>query len=254
MTKSIAWGWLFVALSLPAYAQEEIPAETAAAEEAAPAADESAAADSGTAADDSASAGESGSDSTSDSASSEDSSGAEDTASDDSSGDGEGGGRGLNLYVGLEFDQAKVDLDDRDTSTSLGRSRFDTDFYKIRLGARVFEGVGIEFHAGVPSSNASDRKLEMKQFYGLYLVPTGVIMETVEVSARLGYAYVKLDSEQGSDDADGASFGLALEVPLRRFGENLPNVRIGGGGTVYQEQREGRIYGYHFGLRYDFSL
>ena len=112
----------------------------------------------------------------------------------------------------------------------------------------------MEFHAGIPANKSSDDELETEQFFGLYLVPTGVLLDTVEVSVRLGYAYTRLKSEQGSENTDGASFGLAFELPLRLLGESLPDLRIGAGGTVYQEEREGRIFGWHGGIRYDFTL
>lgn len=255
MKKQMAWACLAACLALPAAAQDEIPAEEAAAD----VSTEPAAADAAPVEEIAAEPTVIDDGSGSDSAPVEDAAPVEEVASEDSysddaeSGD-EGGGLGLNLYVGLEFDQTKVDIDDEASEAALGRNRFDADFYKLRLGARIFDGVGVEFHAGFPAGDASEDELEVKQFYGLYLVPTGVIMETVEISARLGYAFVELDSELGSEDADGASFGLAAELPLRVFGEGMPNLRFGVGGTVYQEERSGRIYGFHGGIRYDFSL
>lgn len=253
MKKQMGWGILVACLALPLAAQDEAPAEAdvaapeqitedavviddgsdaAVSEEAAPSDDSAMAADA-----DSSYESESSGDDTGDSASEE------------------GGGLGLNLYVGLEYDQTTVDLDDDQTEAAFGGgNRFDADFYKLRLGARLFESVGLELHAGFPASDASNDELEVKQFYGLYLVPTGVLMEMIEVSARLGYAFVELENDQGSEDADGASFGLGAELPLRAFGESLPNLRIGVGATVYQEQRSGRMYGFHGGIRYDFSL
>lgn len=162
--------------------------------------------------------------------------------------------RTWNLYVGLEFDQTTVDVNDEGLQAALGRRRFDSDFYKLRLGARFFDAVGVEFHAGFPANNSGDKELETKQFYGLYLVPTGVLLDTVEVSARLGYAFMTLESEGQEEDLDGASFGLAAELPLRLISESMPNLRIGVGGTVYQEQRDTRVFGWHAGLRYDFTL
>lgn len=162
---------------------------------------------------------------------------------------------GLKLYVGLDYDMTTVDINDKDKAATLGRHRFDSNFYKLRLGIRAFEGIGVEFHAGVPANNASSTKLETKQFYGLYLVPTGVLLNTVEVSARLGYAYTEVKGDQGKENEDGASFGIAFEVPLRLvLGDDAPNIRIGAGGTVYQEDRASRIFGWHGGIRYDFTL
>lgn len=185
---------------------------------------------------------------------------AEDTASADDSGDSSGGdesgsdGEGLKLYVGVDYDMTTVDINDGGVETALSGDRFDSDFYKLRIGTRLFEAVGLELNAGFPANNASSEKLETKQFYALYLVPTGVLFELIEVSARIGYAYTELKGDAGSEDADGMSFGLGVELPLRRFGESLPDLRIGAGGTVYQEDRDGRVYGFHGGVRYDFTL
>lgn len=185
---------------------------------------------------------------------------AEDAASADDSGDSSGGdesggdGEGLKLYVGVDYDMTTVDINDGGVETALSGDRFDSDFYKLRIGTRLFEAVGLELNAGFPANNASSEKLETKQFYALYLVPTGVLFELIEVSARIGYAYTELKGDAGSEDADGMSFGLGVELPLRRFGESLPDLRIGAGGTVYQEDRDGRVYGFHGGVRYDFTL
>jgi hypothetical protein len=255
MKKAMGWAVLAMAvLALPVMAQDEAdPAEASAP-----------AADAGAPADD-ASAGSSSEDTSAAEAVTSGDSAAEATSSEDSStiatdegsssGDeGGDGGSGRTFYVGLDYDMTKIDINDRGTREALGRRRFESNFYKLRLGARIFEGVGLEFHAGFPDNDASARKLETKQFYALYLVPTGVLFDLVEVSARIGYAYTELESELGKDDADGASFGLAVEVPLRHFGEGMPNLRIGAGGTVYQEERDGRVFGWHGGVRYDFTL
>jgi hypothetical protein len=275
MKKAMGWAVLAAclaapAMTTPAMAQDETapaadagaaPAEDASAS--APAADDAAAASSSgdssaaeavtgggdaTAVTDSSSSG--------DSSSSSDVSSSSDTstiATDDSSSSDSSGG-GHTFYIGLDYDMTKIDINDKGTREALGRRRFESNFYKLRLGARIFEGVGLEFHAGFPDNNASSKKLETKQFYGLYLVPTGVLFDVVEISARLGYAYTELKSELGKDDADGASFGLAVELPLRNFGEGMPNLRVGVGGTVYQEERDGRVFGWHGGVRYDFTL
>lgn len=252
MKKAMGWAVLAAFLASPAMAQDE----AAPAEESAPAMEEGSSTESSSSGDSSAAEALSGGDaSAGDAGASEDTTSTvgtdEGSASTDEDG---GGGSGRTFYIGLEYDMTKVDINDSDTREALGRRKFESNFYKLRLGARIFEGVGLELHAGFPDNDASSHKLETKQFYGLYLVPTGVLFDLVEVSARVGYAYTELKSELGKDDADGASFGLAVELPLRHFGEGMPNLRIGAGGTVYQEDRKGRVYGWHGGIRYDFTL
>jgi hypothetical protein len=249
MKKAMGWAVLAAFLALPVMAQDEAaPVEEAPAEEAPPAADDSSSAGSE---DSSAAAEPTDGESASDAGASEDTS---TLSTDDTAVSEDSGGGGRVFYVGLDYDMTKIDINDKGTRDALGRRRFESNFYKLRLGTRLFEGVGLELHAGFPDNDASARKLETKQFYALYLVPTGVLFDLVEVSARVGYAYTELESELGKDDADGASFGLAVELPLRHFGEGMPNLRIGAGGTVYQEERDGRVFGWHGGIRYDFTL
>lgn len=253
MKKLMAWAWLAVALSVPAYAQDESPA----AADVPPA--ETIAEDAVVIDDGSGSAEERAE---AEAAEITEPAPAEDVAVveaayDDSGDDGDvdqDEGLGLNLYVGVEYDQTTVDVNDEGIRQELSGRRFDSDFYKLRLGIRMFEAIGLEVQAGFPANDSSRDELETKQFYGIYFVPTGVLLNTVEVSARLGYAYTELESEDGSKDADGASFGIAFELPLRLFGEGMPNLRLGAGGTVYQEDRDARVFGWHGGLRYDFTL
>lgn len=163
-------------------------------------------------------------------------------------------GADLNLYLGLEYDLSTIDFEEGELRESFNGTRFDSEFYKLRLGVRLFESVGVELQAGIPASDSGEDELETRQFYGLYLVPTAVALEVIEVSARVGYAFISLENDTGDEDFDGISFGVAAELPLRVFGEGLPNFRIGLGATVYQVEREARVFGFHGGLRYDFSI
>lgn len=257
MNKKMRRGWsrrcwvvltLGLGAAMPALAQEEpppveeaAPAEVAApAEEVAPA--EEAAPDEDAAPTEESVAGD-------ESGSSEEAGG----ESDGSSG-GESGSEGLPLYVGVEFAQTRIEVNDDALRAAFGSRRFDSDFYKLRLGARVLDGVGVEFQGGIPGSDSGNKKLETSQYYGLFLVPTGVAFETVEISARIGYSLISIENDTADEDIDGMSFSLALELPIRRFAEGLPDLRLTAAGDVYQGDREARVYGYSVGLRYDFRL
>lgn len=249
MKKLMTWAWVAVLATTSVMAQDEVaPADSAAPADAAL---EAAPADASPA--DAVPAEEAA-------APVEEAAPAEDTASAEDSGGSSGGeedtgdAEGRKLYVGVDYDMTTVDINDGQVASALSGNRFDSDFYKLRLGTRLFEAVGLELNAGFPANNAGAEKLETQQFYALYLVPTGVLFELIEVSARIGYAYTELQGDAGSEDADGMSFGLGVELPLRGFGGSLPDLRIGVGGTVYQEDRDGRVYGFHGGLRYDFTL
>lgn len=163
-------------------------------------------------------------------------------------------GSGLRLYAGLEYDMTTVDFDEGKQREDFGGRRFDSDFYKLRLGARLFDGVAVELHAGLPANRAGGDEVETQQFYALYLVPTGVLLNVVEISARLGYAFTTVENKNASADLDGASFGVAVELPFRIFGEGPPNFRVGAGATVYQADRDARVFGVHGGLRFDFTV
>lgn len=276
MNQRIAWGSLLLAVALPVMAQDEaavdqaiaaeeavVVTEEAAVEEtateAAAPAEEAPAADAAVAEDVAAPAEESlGATADAPEAAVEDVAEEQYVADagdpDESSDVGSDEGLGLDLYVGVEFDQTTVDLQNEGLGNAFGSNRFDSDFYKLRLGARIADGIGVELHAGFPAHDAGDGEVETKQFYAFYFVPTGVLLNTVEVSARLGYAMTSLENDQTDDDFDGMSFGLAAELPIRRFGEGLPNLRFGVGATVYQEDNEARVYGFHGGLRFDFSI
>lgn len=165
-----------------------------------------------------------------------------------------GSGEGLPLYVGVEFAQTRVEVSEEGLEAAFGARRFDSEFYKLRVGTRLFEGVGLEAQVGVPASDSGEGEVETSQYYGLFLVPTGVFMDLVEISARIGYSMMTIENDLADEDLDGMSFAIAIELPLRAFGESLPDLRLTSSGAVFQEDRDARVYGYTVGLRYDFRL
>lgn len=165
-----------------------------------------------------------------------------------------GSGEGLPLYMGVEFAQTRVEVSEEGLEAAFGARRFDSEFYKLRVGTRLFEGVGLEAQIGVPASDSGEGEVETSQYYGLFLVPTGVFMDLVEISARIGYSMMTIENDLADEDLDGMSFAIAIELPLRAFGESLPDLRLTSSGAVFQEDRDARVYGYTVGLRYDFRL
>jgi hypothetical protein len=257
--------------SAPLMAQEETPPADAAATDApaadAPATDASAApADSSSSTDAASSDSSSASDSSSSDSSSSDSSAASATDSSSESSDTSAAidnseladtEPGFPLYLGLEYDTSKIEIAKDSTQAKFGGARrYGSDFYKLRVGARIFEAVGFELQAGVPNrkGDIDDNDLKTKSFYGAYIVPTGVAFDLLEISARLGYSYAKWSAGGSSETTDGVSYGLAIEFPLTRISEGMPNIRITTAGTVYQQDHDVRSYGWSAGLRYDFNL
>src|SRR3546814_8584097 len=54
---------------------------------------------------------------------------------------------------------------------------------------------------------------------------------------------------------DAVSFGLNFEVPVFVNPDSrLPDIRIGGGGTVFYAENAARTYGFHAGIRFDFKI
>lgn len=136
-----------------------------------------------------------------------------------------------------------------------GSSDLTSNFNQIRAGVRVFNTVGIEAHYGRKgSSGNAPGTVEVKNYEGIFIVPTATVLNTVELAAVLGYNWIQLDRPGASKKLNGIAYGLNLELPLRVLWEKLPNIRLGGGVMVYQSGSRSHIYGTHFGARYDFSL
>lgn len=284
MSKTIISLGLAMMLAVPAtaWAQEEVaPSEADSSADASAAdgstsdataegADEaSAATDADTSSDASADAGseisaEASADSSAD-AGGEDTSGSDTASSDgssysdtsDESGSSDDGdsGDGLRFYVGAERAETTLDLSGETLQNRYGRDQLDGGSYLGRVGVRIAEGISIEgIGSFAPDDDKGGRDAKFTQIYGAYLVTTGTVMETVEVSGRVGYALVRAENATADEKFDNVSYGVEMALPLRVFSDSLPNVRLVGGGTVYSQERQARIYGWHYGLRYDFGF
>ncbi|WP_028007020.1 outer membrane beta-barrel protein [Solimonas flava] len=234
---------------VPAYAQESAaPADESAPVEAAPAeaVADPLATDSGAAGAE-ATGSETGSEAVETSASED--SGSDETAS---------APRRESLYVygGIDYAALSTSLSKDSLKNSLGGDDFDSDFYRLRVGTRLLPSIGIEAQFGIKNEDGkSAGKVETSQMYGLYVVPTGNLFRFLEVSAPIGYSHLRLENSNGKVDFDSLSFGLNLEVPVYVNPDSRwPDVRIGGGGTVFYAEREARTYGYHAGVRLDFKI
>jgi hypothetical protein len=185
-----------------------------------------------------------------------------DTASSDSSDSGTSGEparsarQPIYVYAGADYAFLRTDLSKDKLKNALGGDQFDSDFYLLRFGARVFPQIGIEGQVGIKNENGNGSdKVETNQLFGLYVVPTGNLFRFLEVSAPIGYSHLKVSNDNGSVKFDAVSFGLNLEVPLYvNPNSKLPDIRLSGGGTMYFAQREARTYGYQAGLRFDFKI
>lgn len=159
------------------------------------------------------------------------------------------------LYAGVDLVEVRASFSDDALIAKFGNDKLNSSYYRLRVGTRLFEAIGVEAHYGLPDQDDSgERNFETGEYYGAFIVPTGVFLDVVEISAPVGYTLTKVERGGASEKFDAVSFGLNIEVPITLDSEWLPDIRIGGGGTVYQAKNDARIYGYHFGIRLDFKL
>lgn len=231
---------LGLALSAPAHAQEAAPAPAADAPPAAEAAGSESVAAAEAPADSAAASG-----------------GGEAATVDQTVATEESGGGGRTpfpFYVGADYAFITASLSKDELKTALGGGEsYDSNFYRLRVGTRLLESIGVEAQYGIKGGGSND--VDTDQMYGLYVVPTGVMFDLIEVSAPIGYAHLELKNGNGKAKFDAATFGLNIEVPVY-VSENghIPAIRIGGGGTVYYAERDARVYGFQAGVRLDFKL
>ena len=156
----------------------------------------------------------------------------------------------MNMLISSNNPPAKSSLE-----TRFGGDFFTTNFHQARAGIRLFDVIGLEAHYGFKSDDDTGAgKIRMKNYGGIYIAPTGTMLETVEVAALIGYSYMKVERPGAEETLRGISYGVNMELPIRNLWDALPDLRLGGGGMVYHRDRESRTYGAHFGLRYDFKI
>jgi hypothetical protein len=159
------------------------------------------------------------------------------------------------VYVGADRAWLRASFSDAALKTRFGGDEFESDFYRVRAGVRVFGAVGLELHYGISDDDGAEpQHAEVASYWGAYAVPTGTLFNLIELSAPIGYSRTELERGIAKETFDGISFGLNFEIPLILDASWFPDVRIGGGGTVYQAEKDARVYGYHAGIRIDFKL
>ena len=226
-----AWTWLAAALlALPAYAQDEqvevIPVDEAPAEEVAPA--------------EAAPTEEAVAEAPAEEAPAEEAP-AEEVASEEPA-------EPLALYVGLDWVSTTLSVS---APLATGADEFDSGMYRGRVGMRALEAIGLEFQFGVDNSDSEPGSVETDSYYGLYLVPTATVLEVAELAFPVGYAQSAYGS--GGESRRSIAYGIDAELPLRIFGEQMPDLRFTAGWMVYYQKSDARAYGANVGVRYDFQ-
>ncbi len=155
------------------------------------------------------------------------------------------------LYGGLDWVRDTLSAS---ALAGFGQSNYDSGMYRGRLGARVFDAIGVEGQFGVDRSEKRTDTAETSQYYGLFLVPTASLFETIELAFPVGYARTGVKHTGGSATLSSLSYGINGELPLRVFSASMPDIRFVAGWMVYYQKVNARIYGLNAGLRYDFNI
>lgn len=167
----------------------------------------------------------------------------------------EDAGEPFYLYAGVDYAKVTLSISDEAREAQFGGRNPRSDFYRLRLGTRIFGAVGLEAQYGIADSkDDEDDKFETAAYYGAFIVPTGTLFDLFEIAVPVGYSVFKAEKGNATTELDGVSYGLNIEVPIPLGGDWLPELRLGGGGLVYQAHDDTRVYGYHFGVRADFKL
>jgi len=160
-------------------------------------------------------------------------------------------GKPLNWYVGADYVSGDLSVS---SLKGFAVQNYMVGQYQLRLGMRPLENIGVELHVGGNNSDgANDAKLERS--YGLFLVPTATLFETVELAFPIGYNRSSVtEPTTGAKATLGSiAYGADLQLPLKVLWGKLPDVRLTAGGMVYYQKSDARIYAVNGGLRYDFT-
>ncbi len=166
---------------------------------------------------------------------------------------------GHKFYFGADYADATLSVSN-DGVGDIPSGKYTSKFIDLRAGYRVFNAVGIEVHYGIPGTDASadGGRIKEDEYYAIFAVPTASVFSAFELSFPLGYTHSKVRREFGGGSSrtnlDSVAFGVNIEVPVRVFWDKLPDVRLTGGGLVYNQKSDARYYGFHYGLRYDFGF
>ena len=136
---------------------------------------------------------------------------------------------------------------------SAAQSRFDSAMYRLRAGTRLSDNIGFEFHYGI-DQDADPGEVTTDSYYGLFMNASTSLFDTLGVAFPVGYAKTSVSGGGASTGLDSIAFGLEAELPLKTFGEALPDLRLTLGWMTYYQKSDARLYGANLGLRYDFTI
>lgn len=156
----------------------------------------------------------------------------------------------LALYVGADWVMSTLSLSN---GGATGAGELDSGMYRARVGMRALEAVGLELQLGVDNSDSEPGSVETESYYGVFIVPTATVFEVAELAFPVGYAQTSFAQGSASNDYASIAYGIDAELPIRTFGEGLPDLRLTLGWMVYYQKSDARAYGANLGVRYDFQ-
>ena len=172
--------------------------------------------------------------------------------------------RKYNFYIGADLQNTKLSVSNSDSFQGLNASDYDSKFWDIRAGYRLFKVIGVEAHYGIPDQNDQDPgRYKKRSYYGIFAVPTANVFDLFEIGFPVGYTNsgITVNGQTAAGTSavvqkhlNSIAYGANLEVPVRVLWRALPDIRLTGGGMVYYQRSDAREYGFHFGLRYDFGF
>lgn len=174
-------------------------------------------------------------------------------------------GKKYMFYVGADLQNPQLSISNSASYNNLQATSYDSKFWDLRVGYRLFKAIGVEVHYGIQDKGDDELgDFKVRNYYGIFAVPTANVFNLFELAFPIGYTNSGVTIN--GTTADGTSnelvqkhlnsiaYGARAELPIRVFWGSLPNIRLTGGGMVYYQRSDAREYGFNFGLRYDFGF
>jgi hypothetical protein len=152
------------------------------------------------------------------------------------------------IYVGADYVTTTLSAS---APVSAPATDADSRMVRVRAGKKLFEGIGFELQVGIDQADDDSGEVPLDSYYGAYLVPNATLLDVVELAFPVGYGRSTFDE---GDALGSVAYGIDAELPLRVFGESLPDFRLTAGWMVYYQKSDARVYGANVGLRYDFQV
>jgi hypothetical protein len=174
-------------------------------------------------------------------------------------------GKKYMFYVGADLQNPQLSISNSASFGNLQNTSYDSRFWDVRVGYRLFKAIGVEAHVGIQDKDDKDLgDFKVRNYYGIFAVPTANVFNLFEIAFPLGYTNSGVTINGTTSDGtanelvqkhlNSIAYGARAELPIRVFWGDLPNIRLTGGGMVYYQRSDAREYGFHFGLRYDFGF